>query len=129
VTEEKILLYLETVVMPRGNTKLPKKRSKEQGSQEGEDNETSGYQPLSYEGLDNYVKALIHLHKTQNSLRGNKLDPVRGDVLKNQLKSYRLRQRDRDVGACKDRHEGTLFDGYTEEQFVEVILILKYLEK
>ena len=117
VSEEKILLYFDEVIIPRGNTKLPKRLKK--NSDESVE-ETDERQPLSYEGLDNYVKALINLHKNQNSLRGNTLPEVRGDVLKNHLKSYKQKQQNRDADACKDRHEGTFLDGYTKEQFVEV---------
>jgi hypothetical protein len=119
VTQEKLLLYLDTVVIPRGNTKISK--GKRASGNEGD--EGAPHQELSYEGLDNYVKSLISLHKYQCAIQGSGQGPpidVRGVILKNRLKAYRLKQRDRDAGTFKDRHEGTMFDGYTEEQFVDV---------
>lgn len=55
VSENKLLLYLQEIIIPRGNTKK---------------NAVEKTVPLSYNGLDGYVKAIISLYNHQNSMKG-----------------------------------------------------------
>ncbi len=55
VSENKLLLYLQELIIPRGNTKK---------------NTFDKTVPLSFSGLDGYVKAIISLYNHQNSMKG-----------------------------------------------------------
>lgn len=100
VTEGKILLYLNEVVAPRGSGKI----------QDGV------VLPLSAEGLQGYVKPLIDLYNTQQSLGMNNNPHPRGDAVRGYLQSHQRQRAKRKRAEYHDRGEGTVNDTYNSDE-------------
>lgn len=118
MTQGKLVLYLESVILPRGSLLGHKRKNRRE--------EDLPFSPLSLAGVEKYVCAILSLYKEQAALGINKEDTPRGMGLKGLLGKY-LRQLfaylnvspgtvkrmegERKRSAHSDRARGTLADG------------------
>ena len=104
VTEGKILLFLNEVVLPRGSGR-----------------QVAGVMvPLSAEGLEGYVKALVDLYSTQQSLGAPRHPHPRGKALREFLKSQKRMKANLKRTSYADRGSGTIQDTYNVEELRRV---------
>jgi hypothetical protein len=104
VTVAKLALYLQTVILPRGNGHVV----------------DGAVQQLSVEGLEGYVKPLVDLYSTQQSLNPISKPHPPGKALKELLRTYKRKRAMNKRVEYQDRGEGTVQDAYTMEELGRV---------
>lgn len=104
VTQSKILLFLEEVVQPCGSRKSV----------------NGVVVPLSSDGLQGYVKALVDLYNIQQSLGTTPLPHPRGKALSAILSDHKRKRSDRKRKAYQDHGEGTVQDTYNRKELKRI---------
>ncbi|KAL9932371.1 hypothetical protein V8E36_008850 [Tilletia maclaganii] len=119
VTEAKLLLWLQSSIVPTGNTK---KKARGAGGDGGADKEREApaAAPLSYRTIDGYVSAALDMYKQQQSLGTNTHAHPRGKALTSYLESMVRDETKRKRDEYEDRQAGTIQDGYSHEIFSRI---------
>ena len=106
VTEGKLLLFIKEFVEPRGSRKV-----------EGDE-----VKPLSNDGLEGYVKAVVDLYKIQQTLGLNTHPHPRGKALKEYLRARKRQTNKRKRDLYTDRGAGTVLDTYRNARDFPILL-------
>ncbi|KAE8235566.1 hypothetical protein A4X13_0g9449, partial [Tilletia indica] len=112
VTEAKILLWLQTVIVPGGNSKKKERVPGPDGQ--------LGQAQLSYRTIDGYVSAAIDLYRRQQSLGTNSHPNPRSKALTSYLESLVRDETKRKRDQYEDRQAGTIQDGYSHAIFTRI---------
>jgi hypothetical protein len=99
-----LVVYLTEVVIPRGSGKV-----------------VNGERvPLSTDGLEGYVKAIVDLYSTQRTLEGNSNPHPRGKAPSDLLSIHKRQRSKRKRQEYQDRGEGTIQDTYSVDELKRV---------
>ncbi|POM58877.1 Short-chain dehydrogenase [Phytophthora palmivora] len=106
VYEGKLVTFLKTHIIPRGN-----KRQKDQNGKG---------RPLSIASVEAYAKAVIDLYKLQQTLKTNSHPHPRGKAYHDLFDTLKRKETERKRAQYVDRGLGTILDGYNVEDMKQL---------
>ena len=115
VSEDKLVIFLNTEVLIRGLRTTHHKRKRE--SRTGEEIQ----QTLGFSQVESYVSALISLYNFQQSSGHNHHPHPRGTKVKAVLQDRLRREHVRRKAEYVDRGANTLLDGYNQPEMINVV--------
>ncbi|CAD6951259.1 unnamed protein product, partial [Tilletia caries] len=114
VSEAKLLLWLQTVIVPTGNSRKKERKDAADGTAPAKN------ASLAASTIETYVSGVIDLYKQQVSLGTNLHTDPRGGALKSYMDSLGREEATRKRDAMDDRQEGTIQDGYSHHIFSRI---------
>ncbi|CAD7062031.1 unnamed protein product, partial [Tilletia caries] len=114
VSEAKLLLWLQAVIVPTGNSKKKERKDEADGTAPAKN------ASLAASTIETYVSGVLDLYKQQVSLGTNLHTNPRGGALTSYMDSLGREEATRKRDAMDDRQGGTIQDGYSHHIFSRI---------
>ncbi|KAE8251595.1 hypothetical protein A4X06_0g2613, partial [Tilletia controversa] len=114
VSEAKLLLWLQTVIVPTGNSRKKERKDAADGTAPAKN------ASLAASTIETYVSGVLDLYKQQVSLGTNLHTNPRGGALTSYMDSLGREEATRKRDAMDDRQGGTIQDGYSHHIFSRI---------